>query len=260
MPQLVAIGLLAGVFSSLFGVGGGIVIVPLLLFTGRFTERPAMATSLAAIGITAAYGTIRYATKGAVQPLEAVVVGLPATGGAVLGASLQQRIPTRRLSYLFALVLAAIASELLYKAAGRYPRRGVDHTHLTTWPIVAALLIGVLAGVVAGLFGVGGGILFVPVLSLLLGLSQLHAEATSLLAILPTVAAGVWRQRSYGNVRWQPALLIGLASVGGGEAGVQIATSLPDGALKILFATLVVFVAAQIALRARRLGRREQPA
>jgi uncharacterized membrane protein YfcA len=117
--------------------------------------------------------------------------------------------------------------------------------------IAAALLLGFAAGVLAGFFGVGGGILFVPTL-VGLGLSQLDAEATSLLAILPTVAAGTWRQRRYGNVRWRSALVLGLSSIAGVEAGVQIATSLPEDTLRRLFALLLLGVAAQLAWRSRR--------
>ena len=117
--------------------------------------------------------------------------------------------------------------------------------------IVLALLLGAVAGVVAGLFGVGGGILFVPLL-LWLGLSQLHAEATSLLAILPTVAAGAWRQQRYGNVRWRSALVLGLASIAGVEGGAYLAISLPEHLLRKLFAVLMVGVAGQVAWHARR--------
>jgi uncharacterized protein len=116
--------------------------------------------------------------------------------------------------------------------------------------ILLAIALGLSAGVLSGLFGVGGGILFVPAL-LALGLSQLHAEATSLAAILPTVGAGVWRQQRYGNVRWQAALVIGVASVAGVEAGVQVATALPETTLRRLFAVLVFAVAANIAWRRR---------
>lgn len=116
---------------------------------------------------------------------------------------------------------------------------------------LAAVALGLAAGVVAGLFGVGGGILFVPTL-LALGLSQLDAEATSLLAILPTVAAGVWRQHSYGNLRWRPALTLGVASIPGVALGVWVAESLPEETLRRLFALLVLGVAAHIAWRARR--------
>jgi uncharacterized protein len=111
--RLILIGLAAGFFSALFGVGGGIVIVPLLLLFARWELRSASATSLAAIGITAAAGTITYVAHGEVRPVYAALVGLPAAAGAVGGAALQQRLPVRTLSYLFAALLVAIAIRML---------------------------------------------------------------------------------------------------------------------------------------------------
>jgi hypothetical protein len=119
--------------------------------------------------------------------------------------------------------------------------------------VAAALALGFAAGIVAGMFGVGGGILFVPTL-LALGLSQIEAEATSLLAILPTVAAGTWRQAAYGNVRWRAAATVGAASLPGVAAGIWIADSLSDDVLRRLFALLMLGVAAQIAWRSLRGG------
>jgi uncharacterized membrane protein YfcA len=115
-----------------------------------------------------------------------------------------------------------------------------------------AAALGLAAGVLSGLFGVGGGILFVPTLTLVLGLTQLHAEASSLLAILPPVIVGTWRQQRYGNVRWRPAVLVGLSAVAGVEGGVQIAEALPEHVLRRLFAVLILLVAAQVAWRSRR--------
>jgi uncharacterized membrane protein YfcA len=114
-----------------------------------------------------------------------------------------------------------------------------------------AVFLGTLAGVLAGLFGVGGGILFVPTLTWL-GLTQLHAEATSLLAIIPTVLVGVWRQHHYGNVRRRAALVIGLASIGAAVGGAQVAESVPETTLRKLFAGLLIITAVQIAWRASR--------
>ena len=114
----------------------------------------------------------------------------------------------------------------------------------------AAVLLGALAGGLAGMFGVGGGILFVPTL-VALGLTQVHAEATSLLAIIPTVLVGVWRQQRYGNVRWRAAGVIGVASIGAAVGGAQLAESLPEHVLRKLFAALMLATAAQIAWRAR---------
>jgi hypothetical protein len=121
---------------------------------------------------------------------------------------------------------------------------------ITTGHVVIAVVVGFAAGILAGMFGVGGGILFVPVLTLALGLEQHHAQATSLLAILPTVAVGTWRQQRYGNVRWRASLILGVAGVGGVLAGGSLAESLPGDVLRRLFGALLVVVAAQIAWRA----------
>jgi uncharacterized membrane protein YfcA len=120
------------------------------------------------------------------------------------------------------------------------------------WIELLAVVLGFAGGVLAGLFGVGGGILFVPTLTLALGLEQHHAIATSLLAILPTVLVGTWRQHGYGNVRWRPALVLGLAGIAGVVAGGQLAESLPGHALRRLFGVLMILVAAQIVLRVLR--------
>lgn len=111
--RLVAIGLAAGFFSALFGVGGGIVIVPLLLLWVGWKERPAMATSLGAIGVTALAGAIAYGFRGELELGPAAVVGIPAALGAVAGTALQQRAASRALSLGFAALLAAIGVRLL---------------------------------------------------------------------------------------------------------------------------------------------------
>jgi uncharacterized protein len=122
---------------------------------------------------------------------------------------------------------------------------------VSTSTIVLAVALGVAAGVLSGLFGVGGGILFVPAL-VALGLGQLEAQASSLLAILPTVAAGVWNQRRYGNFRARTALVLGLASVAGVVLGALVAISLPESLLRKLFAVLLLAVAARLALKTYR--------
>jgi uncharacterized protein len=117
---------------------------------------------------------------------------------------------------------------------------------------LAAAAVGVLAGVLAGFFGVGGGIVFVPVFALVLGLGQLEAEATSLAAILPTVVAGALQQHRYGNVDWRDALVLGAVAIVGVELGVRAAVALDEENLRRLFALLLFAVAAQLALRALR--------
>ena len=116
---------------------------------------------------------------------------------------------------------------------------------------VLAIALGLVAGVLAGMFGVGGGLLFVPTL-IVLGLNEHEAIGTSLLAIIPTVLVGTWRQSRYGNVRWRAAAVLGVAAAITAQGGVALAEALPATTLRRLFAGLLVLVAAQIALRARR--------
>jgi uncharacterized membrane protein YfcA len=116
--------------------------------------------------------------------------------------------------------------------------------------VIGAIAIGLAGGVIAGLLGVGGGVLFVPGLVFFLGLDQHHAEATSLLAIVPVAIAGTLRHDGYGNVRREDALVLGLLSLAGAAAGVALANQLTGIVLRDAFAALMVIVAAQLIRRA----------
>ena len=118
--------------------------------------------------------------------------------------------------------------------------------------IAEAIAAGIAAGVVSGLFGVGGGVVFVPALVYIYDASQVGAEATSLLAIIPVALVGAWRQERYGNVRVREGIVIGVLAAGGAFAGVALANELPERALEIGFACLMVLVAAQLARDALR--------
>jgi uncharacterized protein len=134
--------------------------------------------------------------------------------------------------------------------------------------VIGLIIVGVAAGIVAGLLGVGGGVLFVPGLVLFAGLDQHHAEATSLLAIVPVALVGTYRQDRYGNVRRHDALLLGLLSIAGAAAGVALANALSGTVLRDAFALLMVMIAIQLTRRAlrdmsagaRARGRAEGPA
>lgn len=115
--------------------------------------------------------------------------------------------------------------------------------------IAEAIGVGIAAGILSGLFGVGGGIVFVPALVLFFDLSQVRAEATSLVAIIPVAVLGAYRQHRYGNIRVREGILIGLVSAGGGALGVALANDLPERALKYGFAGLTLAIAAQLVRR-----------
>jgi uncharacterized membrane protein YfcA len=126
---------------------------------------------------------------------------------------------------------------------------------MTIWTIIAALSMGLLAGLLAGMFGVGGGVLFVPTL-VALGLAPVEVAATSLLAIVPTALVGAIRQRSYGNLRARAALVVGVTSIAGAEVGVRIAKGLDEALLRRAFGVLLLAVAAQLVVRGVSASRR----
>lgn len=118
--------------------------------------------------------------------------------------------------------------------------------------MVEIVFIGILAGVLAGMLGIGGGALFVPALVAIVGLSQVDAEATSLLAIVPVAAVGAWRQHRYGNLRVKDGLIVGVLAVPGAVGGVALVNALPERVVEIAFALLQLFVAWQLVRRAFR--------
>jgi uncharacterized membrane protein YfcA len=118
--------------------------------------------------------------------------------------------------------------------------------------LIGALVVGLAAGVTSGLLGVGGGILFVPGLVFFLGLAQLHAEATSLVAVVPVALVGAWRQHGYGNVRLRDGVVIGLLSPLGVLGGAALANAVPERALEIAFAVVQLYFAYRLARRALR--------
>jgi uncharacterized membrane protein YfcA len=246
--RLAAIGLAAGLFGAILGVGGGIVVVPLLVWLFAYDQRRAAATSMGAIAITATVGAASYAVQGHLHPAEAAIVGVPAAVGVIGGTALQQRVPLRTLQLAFAALLALVGIRLL--APDALPFHAVGHRD--AWVYAVALAVGLVGGVLAGLFGVGGGLLFVPTFVLLLGLVQIDAGATSLLAMLPASYLGAWRQWRYGNLELRASLAIGIASIAGVEGGIAIAERLPESTLRTIFGAFLLLSAAQIVWRARR--------
>ena len=126
--------------------------------------------------------------------------------------------------------------------------------------MIGAILLGLLAGVAAGMLGIGGGAIFVPGLVIFLGLSQLDAEATSLLAMIPVALVGAWRQHRYGNLHLREGLAIGALAAFGATGGVVVANAVPERALEVGFAGLLLVIAAQLVRRALRPETDAEPA
>ncbi|WP_243074517.1 sulfite exporter TauE/SafE family protein [Microbacterium sp. SS28] len=243
----IAIGLLAGLLSGLFGVGGGTVIVPLLVLTLKYDQRLAAGTSLAAIVPTATVGVISYAVHGSVAWIPALILAAGAVGGAQLGTWLLPRVSVTALRWGFVAFLAFVIVMLFVVI----PSRDAEFP-LNPLTIVGLLVLGVATGTIAGLIGVGGGIIVVPALMLLFGTSDLVAKGTSLLMMIPTAISGTVGNLRRGNVDLVAAAFIGGAACTTTALGAWIATLVDPLTANILFAIFLTFIAGQMAYKAIR--------
>lgn len=243
----VAIGLLAGLLSGLFGVGGGTVIIPLLVLLLRFDQHLAAGTSLMAIVPTASVGVISYALSGSVAWIAALILAAGAVVGAQIGSRLMPRISQRALRWGFVAFLLAMLVSLFVVIPSR------DSALELTWLSGAGLvLVGILTGVIAGLIGVGGGIVVVPVLMAVFGTSDLVAKGTSLLMIIPTAVSGTIGNLRHRNVDVVAALVIGVAACATTALGAWLATLIEPTTGNILFAAYIVVIAVQMSVKAIR--------
>lgn len=244
-------GVAAGLAGGMFGVGGGIVLVPML--TGGFglTQHQAHGTSLAAIGATALASLFVYASHGNVAWTTAVPVAIASVFTARYGARWAARVSKRALARAFAVLIALVAVRLLWHTpAGT----GVALAH--GWRALALDLgLGAAIGLLAGFMGVGGGLIAVPAFTLLLGMNQQAAQGTSLAVILVTAPAGAIEHARHGNLvgRLVPALAIGAAL--GGPMASWFAQGLPHQVLTRAFAVFLLANAVYGWIRAGRTAR-----
>lgn len=249
--MLVIAGVLGGILSGAFGVGGGIVMVPLLVGLAKMDQRTAAATSLAAIVPTSLVGAITYLANG---QADLVIGALVAAGGVVgswLGVRLLHHLPQHVSRWMFIGLLVLVAVRMFTAA----PPRAVE-VQLTAPTVLLLLAIGLLMGLMAGLFGVGGGIVVVPALVVLVGVGDLLAKGTSLLVMVPTTIAGTVANTRRGMVDLRVAAVVGLSAMAASFAGVYLAFAIPPRLSGVLFAGLVVLTAAQMAYRELRHGHR----
>ena len=242
----VVIGLLAGLVAGAFGVGGGILIVPGLMWLSRYDQRLAHGTSLAAVVPISAASLVPYVLNGAVSWGVAALLLGGSMLGAVAGTALLHVLPLRALSTAFALLLGGTAVRLFVS-----PHTGGSGDFDARLALAVAA-VGLVAGTVSGLLGVGGGIVMVPALVLFAGFAPLDAKGTSLAVILPTALIGTWRNRRRGNANLRAASVIGAVGATTALAGGAIAAALPDQAANVAFAALLTLVAGRMVLEAVR--------
>ena len=227
----VALGLLAGVMSGLFGIGGGAVMVPLLVLWMALPQHRAHATSLAAIIVTAASGMARFAGGGEVHYAAGIAISAGAVAGAYLGAQLMHRLSPTRLRQAFAVLMVVVSLQMLF---GFTPDEGTVALSGAV-AVIGYLLLGLAAGVLSGLMGVGGGVIMVPAMVLLFGFTQHSAEGTSLLIIIPTAIVGSIRHAKNGYTDWRLGMVLGAGGVIGAWLGASVALTLEADLLQRLF-------------------------
>lgn len=236
--KLVLIGIAAGLVGGGLGVGGGIVLVPLLVYVG-LDRHGAHATSLAAIVLIAATGALSFGLSGEIELAVGVTVGIGGVVGSIIGATVMHRASPRALTIVFAVVLLVAAVRMI---SGASPLPGsADFGALAQ--TVIGLGIGLTAGFFAGLAGIGGGVVIVPASVLLLGLSQHQAQGTSLVAIVFTSIAGTVVNIRNKRVRLRDGLVVGAGGAIGSLSGSQLALGIEGRTLSLVFGFLILFVA-----------------
>jgi hypothetical protein len=243
--KLVLIGLAAGLLSGGFGVGGGIVLVPLLLAVQMDRHR-AHATSLASIFPIAVAGAISFGLSGEVNYGLGVAVGLGGVVGSMIGASLMNRLSTRSLAIFFGLVILAAGTRMIFSTDPLPGSAGFGDLVL----VLIAFGIGLLSGFFGGVAGIGGGIVIVPATVLLLGISQHGAQGTSLLAIILTSIAATIVNRKNRRVDLKDAVIVGAGGVAGSVLASQVALGVDGDLLSALFGGFAVLIAIRTLYRA----------
>lgn len=240
---LIALGVVAGFLSGVFGVGGGVLVVPALLLMG-VDQRRAAGSSVAAILPTAIVGAISYGLAGHVDWLAGILLAIGAVIGAQVGSLLLARLPRTVLFWGFIGLLVLVAASLWISIPARDAQ-----IELTPLAMAGLVVAGLVVGTLSALFGVGGGIILVPTLSFLFGASDLIAKGTSLLMMVPgSVSATVANLRRR-NVDLVIAALVGLPACLLSPLGLLVAVAIPPVWSNIAFSVLVVAVTVQLVVR-----------
>jgi uncharacterized protein len=250
--RLALVGAAGGVFSGAFGVGGGILMVPLLITFAHLDQRRASAMSLAAIVPAAIAGSVTYLVNGEIDLLAALFVASGAVIGSWVGTWLLRTLSLGWLRWLFIALLVVVAVRLLTFT----PERGGGPVELDAVSIIGMVALGIVIGIASGLFGIGGGVIMVPAFMTLFGMGDLVAKGTSLLVMIPTAVSGTIVNARAGLVDVRAALVVGIAATIASFGGVAIAFVLSPEWSAWLFAALIIVAAAQLTVRAIRLQRK----
>ncbi len=251
---LLGTGLGVGVLSGLLGVGGGVALVPILVFALHYQQKNGQATSLAAITLTALSGAVSYGIAGEVMLLPAAIVAVGGVVGAVIGGGLLRRLSENQVQFVFAVLIIVVAVRLLWPSAEI--SGASEMAALTPLVLGGYLLTGLAMGVLSALLGVGGGVVLVPAFILAFGMSPHEAQGTSLAVMVPVSLMGAWRNARHGYTDWRGGTWLGIGGLVGAPLGASLALVLPPEWLARIFAIFLLYSAVQLIRRA--LAKRRQ--
>ena len=241
------LGLVVGVFSGLFGVGGGIILVPLLVLLMRTEQKQAQATSLVVVALGASSGALTYALAGSVLWISVPFLIAGGILGSWLGTIAVKKLQARWLQIFFAILLVAAAVRIGMESLGSATGFVGEVTVAVALGFAAS---GLAMGFLSALLGVGGGIIVIPLLVAIFGFPQQLAAGTSLVAMVPLALFGALRLTRSGFTQWVRGFRIGSGSVPGAIAGAALALIIEAGVLQIGFAALLVFAAVNMFVKA----------
>ncbi|MDP9165510.1 MAG: sulfite exporter TauE/SafE family protein [Actinomycetota bacterium] len=247
---LAVIGVVGGVLSGLFAIGGAILMVPLLVWRAGMDQRRAAATSLVAIIPTGLVSSTTYLIHGDVNVVTAVWVSLGAIAGAAIGSRLLSRLPLTWLRWMFIAFIVVVAIRMFVEA----PDRG--HMMASTpWLAVGQVALGLFTGIASGLFGIGGAIIAVPLLVSVFGVGDLVAKGTALLVGVPTSVVGTLSNRRTVRVDIRAGLVLGFAAAVAAVPAALLAVAIPARVSGIMFGVLLLAIATQLTFQAIRTAR-----
>jgi len=244
LAAFLVLGFVAGAYGTLVGIGGGLLVVPVLIFA-HYPPKDAAGTSMVVVLANAASGSVTYLRQARVHLRAAFVFAVAGIPGALLGGLVDQYVPQRLFSLLFGVLLAFVAVRIFVSRGPGVKSNSSSATTANTsaFSTPIAAIVGFLAGFVASVFGVGGGLIFVPTMVYVFGFLPHVATATSTFIIALTAIFGTASHAYYHDIRWGPALAIAGGAIVGAQVGARIAPRIHHSQLIRLF-SIAVFLAA----------------
>ena len=248
-PRDVGVGVGVGAFSGLMGVGGGIILMPYLLMVRKIPQKTASATSLVLVAMGAFTGSITYALEGHVAWIPAVFIVIGGLAGAWLGTHLVQKMRDHRIQLAFGVLLVLVAIRMFFSVGSG----GADDVYqlqaLSVLGVVVYVISGLAMGVLSALFGIGGGIIMVPILSVGFGYGQQLANGTSLAVMLPIALLGAIRLTKPGYTDWPVGLRLGIGAAVGAIVGAAIAVNVNGDVLRFAWAVLLLVLGVRMVIQ-----------